>query len=181
MKYLAAALTLLIAFAAAGASADAASFVVSSSSFSASGTLSAKFAFDQNNCGGQNVSPAVPWSNAPATTKSFAIVMFDVDGQRGLGVVHWVAYAIAPGTTSLAEGMGNKGGALVSGTVMPGIVTYRGACPPAGDSPHHYILSVFALDLDPNAYAGGMTRDELLAAIKGHILAESSVIAIYAR
>ena len=69
----------------------------------------------------------------------------------------------------------------MSGTVMPGIVTYRGAWPPVGDSPHHYILSVFALDLEPNAYAGGMTRDELLAAIKGHILAESSVIATYAR
>jgi len=40
---------------------------------------------------------------------------------------------------------------------------------------------VFALDLDPNAYAGGMTRDELFVAIKGHILAESSVIATYAR
>ena len=108
MKYLAAALTLLIAFAAAGASADAASFVVSSSSFSASGTLSAKFAFDQNDCGGQNVSPAVSWANAPATTKSFAIVMFDVDGQRGLGVVHWVAYAIAPGQRRWPRAWGTR-------------------------------------------------------------------------
>jgi phosphatidylethanolamine-binding protein (PEBP) family uncharacterized protein len=43
------------------------------------------------------------------------------------------------------------------------------------------MFSVFALDLDPRAYAGGMTRDQLFLAIKGHILAEASAIGTYAR
>ena len=47
-------------------------------------------------CPGQNVSPQLAWTNAPAGTKSFAILMYDVDGQSGAGVSHWVAYNIAP-------------------------------------------------------------------------------------
>ena len=55
-------------------------------------------------CPGQNVSPPLAWSNAPAETKSFAIVMYDPDGGNGTGAVHWVAYGIPKTKTSLAEG-----------------------------------------------------------------------------
>src|SRR5262245_54941861 len=55
-------------------------------------------------CPGQNVSPQLAWSNAPAGTKSFAILMYDIDGQAGVGVSHWVAYNIAPTVLALAEG-----------------------------------------------------------------------------
>ena len=55
-------------------------------------------------CGGENVSLPLQWSNAPANTKSFAVILFDFEGGRGPGVVHWVAYGIAPDVTSLAEG-----------------------------------------------------------------------------
>ena len=43
-------------------------------------------------CPGQNVSPPLSWSNAPANTKSFALVMQDTDGGKGLGFYHWIAY-----------------------------------------------------------------------------------------
>jgi Raf kinase inhibitor-like YbhB/YbcL family protein len=179
MKHAAVAIFLSAMVAGSTARASAAGFSVHSISIADNGSFSAKYASDR--CGGQNVSPALSWSDAPAGTKSFAVVMFDVDGQRGLGSVHWVAYAIGHSTASLAEGLGSGGSGLVGGTLSPGNVSYRGPCPPVGDAPHHYVLSVYALDLARNAYAGGMTRDELFAAIKGHILAESSVIATYAR
>jgi phosphatidylethanolamine-binding protein (PEBP) family uncharacterized protein len=60
-------------------------------------------------CPGKNVSPQLKWSNAPAGTKSFAILMYDIDGQFGAGVSHWVAYNIAPTTTEMKEGEGTAG------------------------------------------------------------------------
>src|SRR5689334_22764257 len=55
-------------------------------------------------CGGENISPPLSWSNAPANTKSFVMVMTDPEGGRGLGSVHWVAYGIPASKTSFAEG-----------------------------------------------------------------------------
>ena len=52
-------------------------------------------------CPGKNVSPELAWHNAPAGTRSFAILMYDVDGQYGAGVSHWVAYNLAPSRTEL--------------------------------------------------------------------------------
>src|SRR5438132_497000 len=58
-------------------------------------------------CPGQNVSPPLTWSNAPAGTKSFALMMVDPDGGNGLGAIHWIAYDIPPSKTSFAEGEGS--------------------------------------------------------------------------
>jgi len=187
MKYAISGVFLALVLAGGTAVANAAGFSVSSSSIPERGLLPVKYGFagagtDGTPCGGQNVSPALAWSNAPAATQSFAVTMFDVDGARGLGVSHWVAYGIAPGTTSLAEGAGSVASSMmVGGTGTQGLTTYRGSCPPPGESPHHYVLSVYALDLAPSALAAGMTRDALFAAIKGHVLAEASTVALYAR
>ncbi|MGA2088810.1 MAG: hypothetical protein ABSG66_07820, partial [Stellaceae bacterium] len=62
---------------------------------------------------------------------------------------------------------------------MPGGV-YRGPCPPHGLRPHHYIITVVATDLAPDALKPGLTRADFLAALKGHALASSSFIGRYA-
>src|SRR5580700_4043524 len=86
--------------------AAAAPFAVTSSSFADGGMLTKKNAADDpmRMCGGENVSPALSWSNAPEKTKSFVIFMFDPDGRLGEGVSHWVAYGIPANVTSFAEG-----------------------------------------------------------------------------
>src|SRR5262245_3938419 len=56
------------------------------------------------NCTGENVSPALSWSNAPAETKSYAIIWDDQAGRAGLGVSHAVIYGIPASTTSFPEG-----------------------------------------------------------------------------
>jgi len=83
-------------------------FTVTSTSMKDGARMPARFAADDPKrpcrpgsaeicpCPGQNVSPQLAWSNAPAGTKSFAVLMYDVDGQSGAGVSHWVAYNIAP-------------------------------------------------------------------------------------
>src|SRR5437660_9913562 len=72
-------------------------FTITSSSFKDGERLATKMAGNnkQNpNCVGENVSPALSWSNPPAGTKSYALIMYDPEGRGGLGVVHWVAYSI---------------------------------------------------------------------------------------
>jgi phosphatidylethanolamine-binding protein (PEBP) family uncharacterized protein len=140
-------------------------FAVASPGLADGGTLDSSHAASTNNCGGGNVSPALQWRNAPAGTKSFAVTIFDPDGAKGLGIVHWVQYGIAPST-----GTNRTGG--------PG---YYGPCPPVGDVPHHYVAQVYALDLPPDALPAGLTRDALHAAIKDHVLAATSTVLRYGR
>jgi Raf kinase inhibitor-like YbhB/YbcL family protein len=155
-------------------------FTVASPGLADGGTLAASNAASANNCGGGNVSPALHWRNAPAGTRSFAVTIFDPDGAKGLGIVHWVLYGIAPSTTGLVEGGATPPGS-VGGTNRTGGAGYYGPCPPVGDVPHHYVAQVFALDLPPDALPAGLTRDALLAAIKDHVLAATSMVLRYGR
>lgn len=131
-------------------------------------------------CPGKNVSPQLKWSNAPAGTKSFAIVMYDIDGQWGAGVTHWVAYNIPATTTELAEGDGTKGVGFTGGAGTRNNPNYIGPCPPQGDGPHNYLITVMATALEPNL-AAGLTRDQFLAAAKGKLLASATIAGLYAR
>ena len=166
------------------ANAVAAPFMVTSSSFSDGGTLTSKYAADDpmRMCGGQNVSPALSWSNAPARTKSFVVFLFDPDGLLGQGVSHWLGYGIPGNVTSFAEGEITRGSKnFVGGKGTRDNALYIGPCPPVGDAPHHYVFTVVATDLEPQALRPGMTRDEVYTAIKGHALGGASVIGKYAR
>lgn len=139
---------------------------------------------------GKNLSPALTWSGAPANTKQFALIYDDPDvafGTPPQTFVHWVVYKI-PGTakglpaelpmdavlTAPAEIAGTIQG--LSGFKRAG---YRGPAPPPG-KPHHYTWTVYALDaelpLEP-----GLNRNQLLEAIKGHIIGQGSLVAIYER
>ena len=60
------------------------------------------------NCDGENVSPELSWSGIPEGTKSFTLSLVDPEGQRGLGLTHWVAYGIPAEVTSLAEGEASR-------------------------------------------------------------------------
>ncbi|MBV9568337.1 MAG: YbhB/YbcL family Raf kinase inhibitor-like protein [Hyphomicrobiales bacterium] len=133
-------------------------------------------------CGGENISPALAWSGVPEGTKSFAIVVYDPDGQKGLGSAHFVAYDIPQTARGFAEGAGASASrGFVGGTNTRGVNFYSGPCPPVGDQPHHYVFSVYALDLAPGALEAGLTRDAFLQAAREHVLAASSIVLRYAR
>lgn len=159
------------------------SFDLSAPAFSDGAMLPKKFAGANpanKNCDGENISPALNWSNAPANTKSFAIVFQDTTGRAPLGVVHWLAYDIPAGKTGLKEGEASapssefKGGKSTIGQEV-----YFGPCPPIGDKPHPYIFTLIATDLAPGALNPGMTRDELGAALNGHSLGATGLISRY--
>lgn len=168
-------------FALAGAHVYAVeAFAISSPGMADGGTLDSSHAASANQCGGGNVSPALQWRNVPAGTKSFAVTIFDPDGAKGLGIVHWVQYGIAPSTTALTAG-GAMAPGSVAGTNRTGGPGYYGPCPPVGEVPHHYLAQIYALDLPPDALPAGLTRDALLAAMKGHVLASTSTVLRYGR
>jgi Raf kinase inhibitor-like YbhB/YbcL family protein len=164
--------------------AASAPFMVRSSSFTDGGMLSRKNAADDpmRMCGGENVSPALAWSNPPAKTRSFVVFMLDPDGLLGQGVSHWLGYGIPANVTSFAEGEITKGSRnFVGGKGTRDNALYIGPCPPVGDAPHHYVFTVVATDLEPAALKPGMTRDEVYRAIKGHTLGGASIVGKYAR
>ncbi|HEX4644990.1 MAG TPA: YbhB/YbcL family Raf kinase inhibitor-like protein [Verrucomicrobiae bacterium] len=182
-------LTVGVAVAALGAMASdgkaaPAPFMVTSSSFKDGGMLTKKNAADDpmRMCGGENISPALALSNAPAKTKSFAIFMFDPDGRLGEGVSHWVGYGIPANVTSLAEGeIAKESKKFIGGKGTRDNALYIGPCPPAGDAPHHYVFTVVATDLEPGALKPGMTREQLYAALSGHGVVGASIIGKFAR
>jgi Raf kinase inhibitor-like YbhB/YbcL family protein len=150
---------------------QAADFTLKSSAFKDNGALAKKYAGNDKsnpNCVGDNVSPALSWSNPPDGTKSFALMMYDPEGRLGLGVVHWLAYGIPASVKGFAEGEVSKPSKnYVGGKSTRGLPSYFGPCTPPGDW-HHYTFTLIATDLDPTALQPGMTRDELLAALNGH-------------
>jgi len=131
-------------------------------------------------CPGKNVSPELAWHNLPEGTKSLAILMYDVDGQFGAGVSHWVAYNILPTTTELKEGDGTAGTGFTGGSGTRSNANYVGPCPPQGDGPHHYLITVMATDLEPNLPAG-LTREQFLTQSKGHLLTSATIGGLFAR
>jgi Raf kinase inhibitor-like YbhB/YbcL family protein len=154
--------------------------LVKSESFQEGGPIPIKFGADV--CGGGGVSPQVGWSGLPEKTKSLLVLLIDADGANGLTVLHWAAYNISPNRSQLREGEGQQEGKGISlGKNVVGAVAYRGMCPPVGDTPHHYYLSVIATDLEPDVLRSGLTRDELMAAIKDHALVAQSYVGRYGR
>jgi Raf kinase inhibitor-like YbhB/YbcL family protein len=155
---------------------------VGSSAFPDNGVMPAEHA-GAGECGGKNVSPPVAWSNLPAKTRSVAVLVFDPDGAAGLGVSHWVAYNIAAERGELKAGEGQAGSNFnfTMGPNVAGAPAYRGMCPPVGDRPHHYVMTVVASDLAPGALPAGLGRDALLGALKGHALGGQSVVGLYSR
>jgi Raf kinase inhibitor-like YbhB/YbcL family protein len=131
---------------------------------------------------GKDESPPLQWSNAPAGTKSFAVLIFDPEGAKGTGVTHWLAYGIAPTTTSLALGDGMKASdKMTGGTNTRGSTVYLGACPPAGEKPHHYTAIVYATDLAPNALAPGLKKDAFFDAVRPHVLRVAGTVLQFGR
>jgi Raf kinase inhibitor-like YbhB/YbcL family protein len=132
------------------------------------------------NCAGENITPALSWARAPAGTRSFAIVMDDQAGRAGLGVNHWTAYGIPATVTGLAEGEGSAASSkLVLGKNTLGM-SYLGPCPPRGNAPQHYVYTLIATSLAPDAQPPGLSKAELITALQGKALGAASRVLRYA-
>jgi len=123
-------------------------------------------------CGGKNRSPQLAWSGAPAGTKSFALILRDPDAQLPGGFYHWVVYNLGPNTHALAAGA--TLGAAQLGETSAGRAGYYGPCPPPGPA-HHYIFTLYALDVAHIAASTPLTAGELQRRIAAHVLARATL------
>ncbi len=116
--------------------------------------IDGKFIYNGFGCTGQNVSPAVVWRHVPAGTKSFAVMVHDPDAPTGgAGFWHWVVVDIPAATAILAQGVGTADGKRLPPGARQiatdfGTPGWGGPCPPAGDKPHRYQFTVYALKVD---------------------------------
>ena len=166
----------------AGTAYAAEPFTITSASFKDGAYLAKKNAGANKanpNCVGENVSPPFAWSNVPAGTTSFALVMTDPDG-RGTGVDHWIAYGIPASVTGFAENeVGKPSDKYVGGIGTAKQSIYLGPCTPPGTSPHHYTFILIATDLDPKALPAGLTKLELFAKLDGHVKGSTGIVGLF--
>jgi Raf kinase inhibitor-like YbhB/YbcL family protein len=148
---------------------------LSSSAFQHQGTIPERYT-----CSGSNQSPSLNWTGIPRSTRSLSLILDDPDAPMGT-FVHWVVYNISPAIKGLPEAVSPSAAAGIGeqGVNGRGEVGYTGPCPPPG-KPHHYQFRLYALDrrleLQP-----GATKQQLEAAMKGHLLGSAELVGIFTR
>ena len=146
---------------------------VESPAFENGGEIPARYG-----CHGEDVSMPLEFGNIPDETRSLALIMEDSDAPMGL-FVHWVVYSMPATLRGLPEGVPSE--PVLEYGIRQGVndfgkIGYGGPCPP--DRPHRYFIRLFALDV-PLPQDLGLDREALLAAMKGHVLAEAELTGIY--
>ena len=135
---------------------------------------------EEFSCDGEDMSPPLRWSGAPAGVASFALIMDDPDAPVGTWD-HWLLYNIPAEVDGLAPAVPSQArldNGSLHGSNSWGNQEYGGPCPPGGT--HRYFFQLFALDelLDLEA---GASKSELQSAMDGHILEQAELMGTYSR
>ncbi|MDD5258454.1 MAG: YbhB/YbcL family Raf kinase inhibitor-like protein [bacterium] len=124
-----------------------------------------------------NFSPALSWSNIPESTKTLSIICDDPDAP---GIwVHWVIFNIPATEKGLPEKIGRQemiNNKTIQGKNDFGNLGYDGPVPPRGT--HRYLFKIYALDIELHLNSGA-SKQQLLKAMEGHILARGELLGIY--
>ena len=156
--------------------ASAQPFKLTSSDIKPNGPIAEEQVFNGFGCTGKNVSPGLSWSGAPKGTKSFALLVHDPDAPTGgAGWWHWLVINIPASTTELKKDAGKAdGSSLPAGaeqvTTDFGSPGWGGPCPPAGDKPHRYHFTLYALKVEKLELPKGAT-----AALAGFMVGANSL------
>ena len=137
---------------------------------------------------GPDQSPPLTWTGVPDKTKELALICEDPDAPSPEPWVHWVIYKIPATATGLPEGLPKTPTLKEPVGAMQGknswtsgqTVGYRGPMPPPRSGPHRYFFKVYALDV-PLSVPPGSTKQVLLKALGGHVLAEGQLMGTYER
>ena len=145
-------------------------FVLTSDAFTHGGEIPRR-----HTCEGEDVSPALSWSDPPTGTRVLALIVDDPDAPVGT-FTHWLAWNIAPPARRLGEGQS----APAEGTNDFGTGGWSGPCPPRGHGPHRYFFRLHAVDADLQVgFRAG--RQELEQALAGHVLETAVLMGTYER
>lgn len=154
------------------ASVYAAGFKLTSPAFSQNGTIPTLYT-----CRGKNIPPPLYWTNPPANTQSFALILSSPDAAIGGTSYDWVLFNIPPQTRSLTKGIDNFPDGTMEGKTSSGDVIYYGPCPPDGVI-HHHIFTLYALDAKLDLYSEP-EPEEVLKSIKKHVIQQTQLIGIF--
>jgi Raf kinase inhibitor-like YbhB/YbcL family protein len=136
----------------------------------------------KHTCDGDDLSPALRWSDIPPNTKSFALICEDPDAPSGT-FTHWILYNLPPTVSELPEGVSAEE-RLANGAIQGRNdfkrIGYGGPCPPPKDSAHRYFFRLYALDTELQLRAGAR-REDIVLAMEGHILAKGHLMGTYQR
>ncbi len=174
-----------VMFAAVAAAADApdAKFTLTSPDIAPGGPIANAQVYNRYGCMGDNISPALSWSHAPAGTRSFALLVHDPDAATGSGWWHWVLYNLPANTSSLPAGAGDvKKTALPPGAVQGrtdfGTADYGGPCPPPG-APHRYHFRLYALKVAQLDLPGEASAALVETTVRAQALGSAELTGIY--
>lgn len=132
-------------------------------------------------CLAEDISPALSWGDPPAGAQSLALLFDDPDAPGG-SWVHWIIYNLPAETRGLPEDFQPGAGVPVDGALGAnswGRTEYGGPCPPAG-STHRYVFTLYALDTTLS-FETPPGKGDLLAAMDGHILAQTELYGNFSR
>lgn len=130
---------------------------------------------DRHANSGDDVSPALEWSNVPDGTKELVLICHDPDAPLARGFTHWVVYGIPADAAGIPEGGGDE---FTVGSNALGDQKYMGPAPPPDHGPHHYYFWLYALDTELDD-SPGLTADQVLDKIDGHIIEQARVVGTY--
>jgi Raf kinase inhibitor-like YbhB/YbcL family protein len=150
---------------------------INSSAFSDGDAIPRRFT-----CDGENLSPPLHWSDAPAETRSFVLLCDDPDAPAGIWR-HWAVYDLPSDRTDLPEGAGRHGGGKGLSQAINdfGEAAYGGPCPPRGHGLHHYRFRLLALSVDHLALKPEASCRDVDQQARKHSIAESVIVAVYQR
>jgi Raf kinase inhibitor-like YbhB/YbcL family protein len=136
--------------------------------------------YNADGCGGENISPALSWTNAPVGTKSFAMLVHDPDARSGAGFWHWLVFNIPASTASLRQGAGEWGGkSLPPGATQAendfGDSSWGGPCPPLGSGAHNYNYTIYALGVEKLDLAKDVTAAVAAQSIMKNAIGKASM------
>ncbi len=146
---------------------------LTATAFTHKGSIPFKFT-----CKGADLSPELRWQGAPAGTASFALICDDPDAPVGVWD-HWILYNIPGDVHELPEGASKTPPqGSVTGKNSWGRSDYGGPCPPSGT--HRYFFKLYALDTELELPYGAV-KDQVLEAIKGHVLEETELMGTFGK
>lgn len=123
---------------------------------------------------GDDVSPALTFTDVPDRARSLALTMDDPDAPHGL-FTHWVMFNMGPALRQLPQGTVPDGARQANNGW--GEPRYGGPQPP--DREHRYFFRLYALD-STLTLPDGTTREEVERAMQGHIIAQAELMGRYA-
>src|SRR6266536_83279 len=143
-----------------------------SSAFSDHDAIPGRYARD-----GDNVSPALHWSDVPEGTAELLLLCEDPDAPSGT-FLHWLVAGIDPTATGVGEGQTPPGGR--EWTNGFGETGWGGPQPPVGDDAHRYFFRLYALDR-PAQLPAGPTAEDVHRAVDELALASGTTVGTYQR